>query len=204
MIQYSASSDCYEYTTGTRNGVIKKVGWKSGVFSSDGMFRKEEKDWKMVYLCRNGKSWHKLAVGINDRYSHLFLETCAIGTIVWKFELQNVAKSIDTVSLNIASNVFENGKVDIEIRGDTGSALSVTTGKFCKCTYRYLLIFFWFLYLAETYSTNSFGGSKTLMVTAKLSGGKGDMAWQHAQLFRQSTTSDSYPFVICFTVKTDA
>lgn len=40
-------------------------------------------------------------------------------------------------------------------------------------------------------------GCKTLTITAVLQGGKGDLAWQHTQLFRQSTNDrDSYPFEI--------
>lgn len=36
--------------------------------------------------------------------------------------------------------------------------------------------------------------SNQFQVVAKLSGGKGDVAWQHTQLFRQSLNSREYPF----------
>lgn len=35
-------------------------------------------------------------------------------------------------------------------------------------------------------SFSSLSGSSELIVTAELSGGEGDVSWQHTQLFRQS------------------
>jgi len=37
-------------------------------------------------------------------------------------------------------------------------------------------------------------GTNKFSVRARLSGGKGDCAWQHAQVFRQSLTSNDFPF----------
>lgn len=43
-------------------------------------------------------------------------------------------------------------------------------------------------------NSNDVIGSKVLLITAILSGGKGDIAWQHTQLFRQNLNSKEYPF----------
>lgn len=45
-----------------------------------------------------------------------------------------------------------------------------------------------------------FSGSTSLEIEARLSGGNGNVAWQHAQLFRQQTDSEEFPFSITFTL----
>lgn len=53
-VRYSASSDAYQFERG--DGVVKVVkGWDSGILSYENVFRKEELDWKTVYLTRNGR-----------------------------------------------------------------------------------------------------------------------------------------------------
>jgi len=41
--------------------------------------------------------------------------------------------------------------------------------------------------------------SNGLIIKVSLSGGNGDVAWQHAQLFRQSLNSNEYPFILNIT-----
>ena len=45
-------------------------------------------------------------------------------------------------------------------------------------------------------------GSKTVTLTAHMRGGRGEVAWQHTQLFRQSTSeNDVFPFDVKITLK---
>lgn len=54
-IRYSASLDRYDYISG--NTKIKELcNWHEGAYEHQNLFRKKERDWKMVYLARNGKS----------------------------------------------------------------------------------------------------------------------------------------------------
>lgn len=54
---YSAKDEYRREPSGER-----VTGWGSGAFASKNMFRKEEKDWKTVYLCRTGIFYAKIAI----------------------------------------------------------------------------------------------------------------------------------------------
>lgn len=56
VVRYSPVTNIYERLLIVDNGTVENVGngWESMVYECDGIFRKVEKDWKMVYLCRNG------------------------------------------------------------------------------------------------------------------------------------------------------
>jgi peptide-N4-(N-acetyl-beta-glucosaminyl)asparagine amidase len=51
-IRYSTSKN--KYVRGVGMEVIE--GWENGTFQVKSVFRKEEKDWKMAYLARIGKT----------------------------------------------------------------------------------------------------------------------------------------------------
>ena len=59
--------------------------------------------------------------------------------------------------------------------------------------------FQYFFFLGVTLKSEELSGSKSLLLKATLSGGKGDVAWQHAQLFR--TAFDNLDVQLRFIVK---
>ena len=66
-----------------------------------------------------------------------------------------------------------------------------------KFTTNFIFVVYSLLTGQESTISSALSGSKTLKLTATISGGKGDVAWQHAQLFRQSFDSQSeYPLDI--------
>jgi len=54
----------------------------------------------------------------------------------------------------------------------------------------------------ECLTTTALSGSKSLKLTATLSGGKGDVAWQQAQLFTQPIDSENdFTFDVTVTLR---
>lgn len=84
-------------------------GWNNLTFEVENLFKKEEKDWKMVYLARNSA----------DKQ----------GRISWKVDLSKTKLKIKSVELLIQSKVFENGKIVWQLLGDENKAILPTPGK---------------------------------------------------------------------------
>lgn len=55
-LNYSPSLDVYFRKTASGENDRLKTGWRSGIWHEKNVFRKEERDWKMVYLATTGKS----------------------------------------------------------------------------------------------------------------------------------------------------
>ncbi|CRL00097.1 CLUMA_CG013379, isoform A [Clunio marinus] len=91
-------------------------------------------------------------------------EDSSKGILKLKFDFENL--SIDSLDLTFETITFENGNIKIE----------------------FLNAF------DQEVSKNQLKGLSKFSLRIHLSGGKGDCAWQHAQMFRQELTSKSYPF----------
>lgn len=106
-------------------------------------------------------------------------ESASTGSITWQVDLSSCNLVIDSVTIVATSTTFQTGRVDWVLSGDDESQREKLSGG------------------QESTISSALSGSKTLKLTATIIGGKGDVAWQHAQLFRQSFDSQSeYPLDI--------
>ncbi|KAJ3659594.1 hypothetical protein Zmor_011277 [Zophobas morio] len=104
------------------------------------------------------------------------------GSISWKYELEkDTTKVIDSVSLKFGHQTYETGKVKVALVSDD------ITLEFPESD--------------TNLSTQQLSGKRHFTLQATLHGGKGDVAWQHAQLFRQASDSNEYPFIVSITFK---
>ena len=95
----------------------------------------------------------------------------------------------------MAESFFNQIIVPLVTQGLPSSFLSAVLLR--KFTINFIFVVYSPLTGQESTISSVLSGSKTLKLTATISGGKGDVAWQHAQLFRQSFDSQSeYPLDI--------
>lgn len=147
-LKYSCASDKY-LRAFDNNSVVH--GWRSLVHEATSVFKKEEHDWKMVYLaCQEGRNF---------------------GKVVWYFDVGAQNMCVDRVEILVESTCFHSGRVNWTLCGtvdERKGEVKVTVAPGSQDVY------------------NAFSGCTELRLSAELSGGHGEGAWQHAQLFRQS------------------
>jgi len=102
------------------------------------------------------------------------------GCIKWTFKTTNPELNIETFTLKAKSEVFHEANVSWEVEAifndDKMIVISISD---CK-----------------NFCTEKVRDAIKLNVIVKLSGGKGELAWQHAQLFRQSLEKTNEPSMI--------
>ncbi|XP_033749677.1 peptide-N(4)-(N-acetyl-beta-glucosaminyl)asparagine amidase-like [Pecten maximus] len=153
-VRYNCAKD--EYTRVT-NGNEKTSGFVSCLSKCTNMFRKEEHDWKMVYLARN--------------------KELPIAALSWKFDFKDSGLKVRNIEICVKSATYENGVVSWRLCSDDHCAILKGTD--------------------DLKSVSDLNGVNSMTLTANLSGGKGDVAWQHTQLFRQKNDDfDTYPFEV--------
>jgi len=156
-LKYSTAIDKYIHG----NSIHK--GWKSGVYSYSSLFRKEELDWKNVYLCRE--------------------EHCEKSTIEWQFDFSSSGLVIQDVKLIYTTALFHTGQVEWKMIGNNLTVNLPTIENIKEVI------------------VDQMEGADFVTLNATLSGGSGDSAWQHSQIFRQSIKDQDYPFQIVFNLK---
>ncbi|XP_048483549.1 peptide-N(4)-(N-acetyl-beta-glucosaminyl)asparagine amidase [Plutella xylostella] len=146
-IRYFAAQDKYEVDM-DRVRVKDISGWQNGVFNCEKMFRKEEKDWKMVYLARE--------------------EGAPSGSVSWRISTSTGV--IRSLTVSASTKLYETGAVSWTLRCGDEDAVPVEITA-----------------TPTTFTTSC----RLATLTATLSGGRGDVGWQHSQLFRQALTDDA-------------
>nr|CAI5816884.1 unnamed protein product [Callosobruchus analis] len=103
------------------------------------------------------------------------------GTLSWKLDLSNCIRRLESLDIFFDFTTFENGMVEVTICSEN-SCYSIPRGE-------------------KRMTISEIDDAKELTITAELTGGKGDCAWQHAQLFRQNLDSADYTFSILLKFK---
>lgn len=91
-------------------------------------------------------------------------EESLTGALQLKFDFTSL--TINSIDLKFETKTFENGDVALEFLDS----------------------------LDRVVSKEQLAGSSKFSIRVRLSGGKGDCAWQHAQVFRQTLASNDFPF----------
>ncbi|CAO1346302.1 unnamed protein product [Diamesa serratosioi] len=87
------------------------------------------------------------------------------GKICWKFDFGHL--KVQKIVMKLSQQTYEDGKIIVDYLNDKNEILG---------------------------SQTNLNGLNKFSIRIRLSGGKGDCSWQHAQLFRQSTKANDYPF----------
>lgn len=90
-LKYSTAMDKYIHDN------IIQDGWQSGVYSYSSLLRKEELDWKQVYLCRE--------------------ENCENSSIEWWFDFSSTSLVVQKIVLIYTTTLFNNGQVEWKLIG---------------------------------------------------------------------------------------
>ena len=84
-------------------------------------------------------------------------------SISWELNLDESELTVKSIELDVNSTTFENGRVVWQLCGGNACLLPSP---------------------GSTMKSEGLAGSKKVTLTAMLSGGKGNLAWQHTQLMR--------------------
>ncbi|KAK2561641.1 Peptide-N(4)-(N-acetyl-beta-glucosaminyl)asparagine amidase [Acropora cervicornis] len=172
-------------------------GWKSGASAVNSMFRKTEHDWTpvMTYLLQEGIEEDDL-VSLQKGNAYLArFQCCPLGLVAWQVDFTSSDVVIDSVTIKALATTTQTGQVEWTLQGDdqTTEKLDFVNGSF-YCQFSCIVA-------QESVTTTVIRGSKTAKLTATLSSGNGDAAWQQAQLFSQSINDNDSSLEITITLQ---
>ncbi|XP_069675699.1 peptide-N(4)-(N-acetyl-beta-glucosaminyl)asparagine amidase isoform X4 [Periplaneta americana] len=187
-VQYSCVLDRYVRVFGQE----EIAGWQNGAFLVNSVFRKEEKDWKMAYLARRGVLPDNSNAKENRPSENGLLqirhcpssvtEGCKEGSVTWRFDTAGSSMVVRDVRVVCSTWQYGTGCVQLKMCGADSCCVVIAGG--------------------SVFETSDFHGCSQLELTAHLTKGEGDNAWQHAQLFRQETSNhEDYALDITLTLK---
>ena len=105
-LEYSCIKD--EYRRVSDGGTVVS-GWQNLVHEAVSVFRKEEQDWKMVYLARS--------------------EGADTGKVVWQFDVRSLQNlCVDQVEIVVGSACFETGRVQWTLSDTRSNSVVVSPG----------------------------------------------------------------------------
>lgn len=107
-------------------------------------------------------------------------EGARYGRVTWTFKIGNPQLCIETFNLKTKSRVFQGASVFWEIETIFSDDKTIVI-PIAQCS---------------NFHTNEVEKAVKLNLNATLFGGKGEQAWQHAQLFRQSMENTEEPSMI--------
>lgn len=108
-----------------------------------------------------------------------------IGVVKWCFEVKNPKLRIHSFKLRTKDKVFHEGSTSWKLDA------FYTDGNQCKS---------FIINDCSDYCTDDLHDSKKLILTASVSGGSYDIAWQHAQLFRQCLHDKTESMILSITM----
>ncbi|XP_053322676.1 peptide-N(4)-(N-acetyl-beta-glucosaminyl)asparagine amidase [Spea bombifrons] len=130
--------------------------------------------WKIESVCRKVENDWKMVYLARS-------EGSTSARIGWKFECASVGLRVESLSFRTSSQTFNSGKINWKLcSGDI--EVEVNPDK-------------------NLYSYSEFLNASEVVIEAELSGGDGNTAWQHTQLFRESLDGKDNSLEIIITLK---